>query len=245
MPGYRCGIWGDDPCILPKARKNAVEMARRARCASGRWRQQLSNFLPGSTDEAPKGGAVGNRRSPANWKSAGAVLTCLQEISFDTISGAGPNGAIVHYRVTEETNRAIETGRALSGRFSGGQYLNGTTDITRTIAVGEHQQIEQRDCYTRVLQGMIAISDHAIFRKRCGRTRFGRACATGCIVACRASTMITAPSHGVGSLICPCMRDRSGCLARLAMCGLNPGMMLSKRAGLLSAKARLVFGLKI
>ena len=80
----------------------------------------------------------------------------MRDISFETISGAGPHGAIVHYRVTEESNRAVNTGELLLVD-SGGQYSDGTTDITRTIAIGTPQD-DHKTCYTRVLQGMIAIS---------------------------------------------------------------------------------------
>jgi Xaa-Pro aminopeptidase len=80
----------------------------------------------------------------------------LVDISFDTISGAGPNGAIVHYRVSRATNRAIAA-PSLFLIDSGGQYRDGTTDITRTLPVGM-PTTEMRDRFTRVLKGMIAIS---------------------------------------------------------------------------------------
>ncbi len=80
----------------------------------------------------------------------------LVDISFDTICGAGPNGAIMHYRVTESSNRTITPGELLLVD-SGGQYLSGTTDITRTVATGP-VDAEYRDRFTRVLKGMIAIS---------------------------------------------------------------------------------------
>ncbi len=85
-----------------------------------------------------------------------AKSNLLVDISFDTIAGTGPNGAITHYRVTDETNRTIKTGDLLLVD-SGGQYRDGTTDITRTIAIGIPTD-EQRQCFTRVLKGMIAIS---------------------------------------------------------------------------------------
>ena len=76
--------------------------------------------------------------------------------SFDTISGAGPNGAVVHYRVTEKTNRKLESG-SLYLVDSGAQYLDGTTDVTRTVAVGQPTD-EMRDRFTRVLKGHIALA---------------------------------------------------------------------------------------
>jgi Xaa-Pro aminopeptidase len=80
----------------------------------------------------------------------------MQDISFDTISGSGPNGAIIHYRVSEASNRQLENGDLLLVD-SGAQYLDGTTDITRTIALGE-QSAERKDRFTRVLQGHIALA---------------------------------------------------------------------------------------
>ena len=80
----------------------------------------------------------------------------LLDISFETISGAGPNGAIVHYRVSEASNRPVNSGELLLVD-SGGQYADGTTDITRTIAIGP-AGTEERRCYTLVLKGVIAIS---------------------------------------------------------------------------------------
>src|SRR5204863_7849831 len=84
----------------------------------------------------------------------------LKNISFPTIAGAGPHGAIVHYRVTSSTNRLISPGE-LFLIDSGGQYLDGTTDVTRTVIVGE-PSAEMRDRFTRVLKGHIAIA-RAIF----------------------------------------------------------------------------------
>src|SRR5690606_23653967 len=80
----------------------------------------------------------------------------LRDISFDTISGAGPNGAIIHYRVTTGTNRKLQAGE-LYLVDSGGQYQDGTTDITRTIAVGTPTR-EMCERYTLVLKGLIQIS---------------------------------------------------------------------------------------
>ncbi|MDF1735722.1 MAG: M24B family metallopeptidase, partial [Minwuia sp.] len=80
----------------------------------------------------------------------------IRDLSFDTISGSGPNGAIVHYRVTPETNRHLQPGE-LFLVDSGAQYLDGTTDITRTIAIGD-PSAEMRDRFTRVLQGHVALA---------------------------------------------------------------------------------------
>ncbi len=80
----------------------------------------------------------------------------LQDLSFDSISGAGPNGAFPHYRVTVESNRKVDQDN-LFLLDSGGQYLDGTTDVTRTVAVGT-PSAEMKDRFTRVLKGHIALS---------------------------------------------------------------------------------------
>ena len=85
-----------------------------------------------------------------------AETQALKDISFDTISGSGPNGAIVHYRVTEATNRRLKTGE-LFLVDSGAQYQDGTTDVTRTVAIGRPNQ-EMRERFTLVLKGHIAIA---------------------------------------------------------------------------------------
>ncbi len=147
-------IWQRDPCILPKACKNAAELAG-SREAHLRDAGAMAEFLCWLDETAPKGGLTeidvvreleGRRRA----------TNALRDISFETISGAGPNGAIVHYRVTEETNRAVVPGQLLLVD-SGGQYLDGTTDITRTMAVGDVDPAAAR-AFTLVLKGMIAMS---------------------------------------------------------------------------------------
>ena len=143
-----------DPSILPKAIKNEAEIAGH-RAAQARDGAALVRFLHWLSVEAPK-------RSVDELSAAAKLLDFrrqggdLRDISFDTISGAGPNGAIVHYRVTEETNRPLEM-NSLYLVDSGGQYPDGTTDVTRTIAVGE-PTAEMRDRFTRVLKGHIALS---------------------------------------------------------------------------------------
>lgn len=143
-----------DPCVLPKARKNEVELSG-TRAAHIRDGAAVTRFLAWLDQEAPKGGLdeikVADRLQTFR-EDTGA----LRDLSFDTISGAGPNGAIVHYRVTSETNRPLKTGE-LYLVDSGAQYLDGTTDITRTIAIGD-VGAEERDRFTRVLKGHIAIA---------------------------------------------------------------------------------------
>jgi len=143
-----------DPCALPKACKNPVELqgTRRAHIRDGVAVTRFLGWLDkkvsnGSTDELEASDYLEScrRRSPE-----------LRDLSFDTISGAGPNGAIVHYRSNESTNRKLEQG-SLYLVDSGGQYPDGTTDITRTIAVGTPSD-EMKDRFTRVLQGHINLA---------------------------------------------------------------------------------------
>ncbi|MEJ2230583.1 MAG: aminopeptidase P family protein [Nitrospirales bacterium] len=144
----------DDPCVLPKACKNPVEVAG-AYAAHQRDGVAMCQFLAWLAREAPKGHVTeldaaefldSCRRKQAMW----------EDCSFPTISGAGSNGAIVHYHSTPETNRRLEPG-TLYLVDSGGQYWDGTTDITRTLAIGCPSD-EHRDRYTRVLQGHIALA---------------------------------------------------------------------------------------
>lgn len=143
-----------DPCILPRACKNDVEIegARRAHLRDG---AAVCRFLAWFDAEAPKGKLTEidvTKALEAFRRDTGDLV----DLSFDSISGAGPNGAIVHYRVTEPTNRKVNAGE-LFLIDSGGQYRDGTTDITRTIVVGTPTE-EMRDRFTRVLKGHIALS---------------------------------------------------------------------------------------
>lgn len=149
-----------DPAVLPKAIKNEAEIAGH-RAAQARDGAALSRFLHWLSVEAPGGGLTeltAADRLEAFRKDTGL----LEDLSFDTISGAGPNGAVVHYRVEEKTNRPIESG-SLYLVDSGGQYRDGTTDVTRTIAVGT-PTAEMRHRFTLVLKGHVALA-RAVFPK--------------------------------------------------------------------------------
>lgn len=143
-----------DPVLLPKSRKNEAELAgmREAHRLDG---VALAKFLRWFDSEAPKGNLTEIGIVTALEAFRREEESCV-DASFDTISGAGPNGAIVHYRVSTKTDRRLNAGEIMLVD-SGAQYLSGTTDITRTLATGE-ASAEQRDRYTRVLKGMIAIS---------------------------------------------------------------------------------------
>ncbi len=145
-----------DPVVLPKAIKNMVEQAGH-RAAQRRDGAALSRFLHWVSSEAPKGG-VTEMAAADTLQSYRAATGQLRDLSFVTISGAGPNGAVVHYRVSEETNRALEP-NSIYLVDSGGQYLDGTTDVTRTIWIGPGEPTaEMKDRFTRVLKGHIALA---------------------------------------------------------------------------------------
>jgi len=214
--------WADDPCALPKARKNETELAgtRDAHLHDG---AAMVEFLAWLDREAPEGGlteidvvtALEGFRSGTNE---------LRDISFDTIAGAGPNGAIVHYRVTHDTNRPVKPGELLLVD-SGGQYLDGTTDITRTVAIGT-PRADHIACFTRVLRGMIAIS----------RLRFPRGLAGRDLDAVARAPLWTAgqdydhgTGHGVGTFLS--VHEGPQRLARTGEVPFEPGMILSNEPG--------------
>lgn len=143
-----------DPVLLPKARKNPVEISgmKEAQQIDG---VAMARFLAWFDAEAPSGelDEIGIVTALEAFRREGEGLA---DVSFNTIAGAGPNGAIVHYRVDASTNRRLVPGELML-LDSGGQYLMGTTDITRTMATGS-VTAEEKDRFTRVLKGMIAIS---------------------------------------------------------------------------------------
>ena len=149
-----------DPAVLPKAIKNPVEVAGH-QAAQARDGAAVSRFLKWVEEQAPKGGLdemiaadtlLGFRHEHGD----------LRDLSFDTISAFGPNGALPHYKGTAESNLPFTPG-TLYLVDSGGQYRDGTTDITRTVPIGE-PTAEMVDRFTRVLQGHIAIAT-ALFPK--------------------------------------------------------------------------------
>lgn len=151
-----------DPVVLPKAIKNEVEQAGH-RAAQARDGAAIARFLRWIEVEAPKG-SVTELSAADRLQAFRAEGGLLRDLSFDTISGAGPNGAVVHYRVSEETSRTLEP-NSVYLVDSGGQYVDGTTDITRTVWVGpDAPHAEVKDRFTRVLKGHIALA-RAVFPK--------------------------------------------------------------------------------
>lgn len=147
-----------DPARLPRATKNAGEIGG-SRAAHRRDGAALARFLcwldqqeHGSLDEI---GAVSKLEEFRAQEGERAQMP-LRDVSFATIAGAGPNGAIMHYRVSRGTNRALGPAE-LFLIDSGAQYQDGTTDVTRTVPVGEPTD-EMRERFTLVLKGMIGIS---------------------------------------------------------------------------------------
>ncbi len=149
---------GADPVALLKAQKNETEIAG-TRSAHKRDGAALARFLAWIDREAPGGGMTEIDAVEA-LETFRRETGALKDVSFPTISGAGPNGAIVHYRVTRKTNRRVQPGELLL-IDSGAQYEDGTTDVTRTMAIGTPTP-EMRDRFTRVLKGHIAIA-RAVF----------------------------------------------------------------------------------
>lgn len=226
-------VWGEDPCALPKARKNPTE-TQGARDAGLRDAAAVVNFLAWFDETAPSGTLTEIdvvKHLEACRRNTGA----LREISFDTIAGFGANGAIMHYRVSDETNAMIETGQMMLVD-SGGQYSDGTTDITRTIAVGD-VGIEEKTCFTRVLQGMIAISRAQFPRGLAGRDLDALA---------RYPLWVNGldfnhgTGHGVGSYLC--VHEGPQRLSRVSDVPFSEGMILSNEPGYYREGA---FGIRI
>lgn len=222
-----------DPCLLPKARKNAAEIAG-MEAAHQRDAVAMAEFLAWLDAEAPKGDLT-EIDVVKRLEAFRAATGCLNDISFDTICGAGPHGAIVHYRVTEATNRRVIPGELLLVD-SGAQYPDGTTDITRTVAVGPVPP-EARAPFTRVLQGMIAISRARWPRGLAGRDLDALARAPLWAAGCDYDH---GTGHGVGAAMC--VHEGPARLSRVSMVPLEDGMILSNEPGYYREGA---FGIRI
>ena len=147
-------VEGQDPVALPRAIKNAAERdgARKAHIRDG---AAVTRFLRWMSIEAPKG-RVSEIDAAEKLEHFRRETGALEDISFDAITGSGHHGAMAHYRVTTETNRVMQPGE-LFLIDSGGQYKDGTTDVTRVVAIGEPTD-EMRERYTLVLKGHIALA---------------------------------------------------------------------------------------
>jgi Xaa-Pro aminopeptidase len=154
LGGPRNVSHGSDPCLLLKSVKNAIEI-NGAKSVHVRDGTAMVRFLAWLDEEGVKG-SLDEIAAVRQLEAFRSETQSLKEISFDTISGSGPNGAIVHYRVNEKTNRVLKSGE-LFLVDSGAQYLEGTTDITRTVAIGTPSH-EMSEHFTLVLKGHIAIA---------------------------------------------------------------------------------------
>ncbi len=147
-------VRGPDPVVLPRACKNAAEIEG-SRKAHRRDGAAVTRFLHWLATEG-QSGKVQEIEACQKLEAFRRETGALKDLSFDSISGAGPNGAIVHYHVTTKTNRRLARG-SLFLIDSGGQYLDGTTDITRTVAIGRPNK-EMKERFTRVLKGHIGLA---------------------------------------------------------------------------------------
>ena len=225
--------WQDDPCLLPKARKTAAEIAATTQ-AHLRDGAAMVEFLSWLDARAPKGGLT-EIDVVTSLEGFRRATNMLRDISFDTICGAGPNGAIVHYRVTRQTNRTIVPGDLLLVD-SGGQYLDGTTDITRTVTTGT-PDADQIAAFTRVLQGMIAISRARWPRGLAGRDLDPLARAPLWMAG---QDFDHGTGHGVGVFLS--VHEGPQRLSRAGDVPLEPGMILSNEPGYYREDA---FGIRI
>jgi Xaa-Pro aminopeptidase len=226
-------VRGADPITLMKAVKNAVEIAG-TRAAHARDGAAVANFLAWFDREAPDG-KLTEIDAVAALESFRRDTGLLKDVSFPTISGTGPNGAIVHYRVTEATNRKIAPGD-LFLIDSGAQYQDGTTDITRTIAVGAPTS-EMRARFTRVLKGHLAIA-RAVFPDGISGAQidpFARQHLWEAGIDFDHGT-----GHGVGSYLS--VHEGPARISKLGTAPLRRGMILSNEPGYYKAGA---YGIRI
>lgn len=225
-------VWGDEPCALPKACKNAAEIQGSAE-AHLRDGAAVVELLAWLDAQAP--GTLTETQVVSQLEAFRRRDNALKDISFETIAGTGPNGAIMHYRVTTQTDSQLQDGHLIV-LDSGGQYLDGTTDITRTIAIGTPTE-ETRDAFTRVLLGMIAIS----------RLRWPTGLAGRDIEAIGRAPLWMAGQdfdhglgHGVGAYLS--VHEGPQRLSRVSHVPLQAGMILSNEPGYYREGA---FGIRI
>jgi len=219
-------VSGDDPVKIPRATKNRTELEGSAKAhlqdgaAMVEYLHWLDSQDPGTLTEIDAVEAL----EAARVRVGARMQNPLKDVSFDTISGAGENAAIIHYRVTTATNRRFKPGEMFLVD-SGGQYINGTTDITRTVAIGDVPD-EQKRFFTLVLRGMIAIS-LARFPKG---TRGVDLDPLARIALWKAGVDYGhGTGHGVGSYLS--VHEGPQRISRAAMQELLPGMILSNEPG--------------
>ncbi len=229
--GPKSAVKGADPCILPKAIKNAVEIAG-AKAAHERDGVAVVRYLAW-LDDAAADGTLDEITAVRKLEEFRSQTKKLREISFPTISGSGANGAIVHYRVTEASNRTLNLGE-LFLLDSGAQYADGTTDITRTIAIGTPDE-EMRARFTAVLKGHIAIATARFPKGTRGidLDPFARRALWD-----MGADYDHGTGHGIGSYLS--VHEGPQSISRAGMAVLQPGMLLSNEPAI-TRKAPMAF----
>ena len=223
---------GIDPITKMKAVKNSAEI-KGARDAHKRDGAAMVNFLSWLDAEAPKN-SLSEMDAVKALENFRYETKELKDISFPTISGFGANGAIVHYRATESSNKKL--GKGLFLIDSGAQYQDGTTDVTRTISIGK-PTTEMRNKFTLVLKGMIGVSK-IVFPKG----------TTGAQIDVLARQFLWAEGedydhgtgHGVGSYLS--VHEGPQRISKTGTTILEPGMILSNEPGFYKPKS---YGIRI
>jgi Xaa-Pro aminopeptidase len=216
-------VAGDDPCILPKAIKNATEIEG-ARAAHLRDGAAVVRFLAWLDENSPSG-RVDEIGAAMKLEEFRRETGELKDLSFDSISAAGPHGAVVHYRPTTASNLTLKA-RSLYLIDSGGQYADGTTDITRSVAIGT-PSAEMRRHYTLVLKGHIAVATARFPKGTRGQDidPFARRPLWQAGLDFDHGT-----GHGVGSYLS--VHEPPQRISRTGSVELKPGMILSNEPGL-------------
>ncbi|TRD23623.1 aminopeptidase P family protein [Palleronia caenipelagi] len=218
--------WGADPCILPKARKTPAEIkaTHEAHQRDAAVMCRFLHWLDTQRDAIADGATLTEIDVVTRLEEMRRDTGLLRDISFDTIAGTGPHAAMPHYRVTHESNRQIAPNDLLLVD-SGGQYEDGTTDITRTVAMGTPTD-EQINAFTRVLKGMIDLS----------RTRWPKGLSGADLDPLARAALWRAgldydhgTGHGVGVALS--VHEGPQRISRVSRVPLEPGMILSNEPG--------------
>jgi Xaa-Pro aminopeptidase len=227
-------IQGADPTALPRACKNAVEVegSRRAHARDGAALTRFLHWIATDAQTSLPDEVEVVRKLEGFREATGA----LKDLSFDTIAGAASNGAIVHYRPTERLNKRTEAGSLLLVD-SGAQYLDGTTDVTRTVSIGE-PSAEMRQRFTLVLKGHLALA----------RVRFPAGTSGSALDALARAALWSAgldydhgTGHGVGSYLG--VHEGPQRISKApSNVALRPGMIVSNEPGYYKAGA---YGIRI
>ena len=224
---------GGEPCILPKARKNKAELdgTRAAHVRDGAVMVRFLAWL----DQASASGTLDEITVVKKLEDFRSATGVLKDLSFTTIAGSGPNGALPHYRVSNETNRCLQPGEFIV-IDSGGQYQDGTTDITRTVAIG-NPSAEMRTRFTQVLKGHIAI---ATARFPIGTRGVQLDTLARHALWQSGHDFDHGTGHGVGAFLS--VHEGPQSISKRGMAPLEPGMIISNEPGFYKQGA---FGIRI